>query len=148
MKAVIQRVKNASVTVAGETIGQIENGMVVLLGVTHDDAEEDATYIVNKLTNLRIFSDEEDRMNHSLKDVQGSVLSISQFTLYADTKKGRRPSFVNAAKPEKAKQLYELFNKLLETEGIHVETGRFGAMMDVALTNDGPVTIIIDSKDK
>lgn len=148
MKAVIQRAKNASVTVEGKTVGQIENGFVVLLGVTHDDKEEDIHYLVNKIIHLRVFEDEDGKMNYSLIDVGGSILSISQFTLYGDTKKGRRPSFTKAAKPEQAKLHYEQFNQQLVNEGIHVETGEFGAMMDVSLTNVGPVTFIIDSKDR
>lgn len=148
MKVVIQRAKNASVTVKDEVIGNINNGLVLLVGVTHDDTIEDAKYLVNKLTNLRIFEDRDGKMNLSLKEVGGSVLSISQFTLYADTRKGRRPSFIKAAPPEQANNLYELFNKLIEKEGITVETGEFGAMMDVQLTNEGPVTIILDSEDR
>lgn len=148
MKAVIQRAKDASVSIAGETVGEIDNGLVVLLGVTHEDTEEDVQYLVNKIIHLRIFEDDEGKMNLSLKDTGGSILSISQFTLYADTRKGRRPSFVKAAKPEEADRLYEEFNSALRKEGIHVETGQFGAMMDVRLTNRGPVTIIIDSKER
>lgn len=148
MRAVIQRAKDASVTVEGEVIGAIDQGFVVLLGVTHDDSEEDVNYLVNKIVHLRVFEDEEGKMNRSIKDIGGSVLSISQFTLYADTRKGRRPSFVKAAKPEFANELYEQFNAALKAEGVHVETGKFGAMMDVRLTNQGPVTLIIDSKDR
>ncbi|MCM3738642.1 D-aminoacyl-tRNA deacylase [Oceanobacillus luteolus] len=148
MKAVIQRAKDASVSVDGQIIGAIDHGLVVLLGVTHEDTVEDAKYLVNKIMHLRIFEDENEKMNLSLKDVGGSILSISQFTLYADTRKGRRPSFIHAAKPEEANQLYEAFNAELRKENIQVETGEFGAMMDVSLTNVGPVTIIIDSKDK
>lgn len=148
MKAVIQRARDASVTIDGEVTGAIDQGLVVLLGVTHDDTMEDVKYVVNKIINLRIFEDENEKMNLSLKDIGGSILSISQFTLYADTRKGRRPSFVNAAKPDLANELYEEFNEELRKENIHVETGEFGAMMDVRLTNSGPVTIIIDSKDK
>lgn len=148
MKAVIQHAKDASVSVDGQIIGAIDHGLVVLLGVTHEDTVEDAKYLVNKIMHLRIFEDENEKMNLSLKDVGGSILSISQFTLYADTRKGRRPSFIHAAKPEEANQLYEAFNAELRKENIQVETGEFGAMMDVSLTNVGPVTIIIDSKDK
>lgn len=148
MKAVIQRTTNASVTIDGSVVGEIDHGLVVLLGVTHEDTEQDVNYLVNKIINLRIFEDENEKMNLSLKDTEGSILSISQFTLYADTRKGRRPSFVHAAKPDEANRLYESFNEALRQEGIHVETGEFGAMMDVNLTNNGPVTIIIDSKDK
>lgn len=148
MKAVIQRAKNASVTVDKKVIGAIDNGFVVLLGVTHEDTIEDVNYIANKIINLRVFEDVEGKMNLSLIDIKGSILSVSQFTLYADTKKGRRPSFIEAAKPEHANKLYMKFNKELIDKGIHVETGEFGAMMDVNFTNEGPVTIIIDSKEK
>lgn len=148
MKAVIQRAKNASVTVDEETIGEISEGFVVLLGVTHDDTIDDVSYLAGKIIHLRVFEDESGKMNKSLLDVDGSVLSISQFTLYADTRKGRRPSFVKAAKPDDANQLYETFNDLLREQGVSVETGQFGEMMDVQLTNVGPVTIILDSNDK
>lgn len=148
MKAVLQRASNASVTVREKIVGSIDNGFVLLLGVTHGDTEEDIEYLVRKIVNLRIFEDEEGKMNLSLKDIHGSILSISQFTLYADTKKGRRPSFIDAAKPDLALDLYEKFNERLQAEGIKVETGIFGEMMDVSFTNVGPVTIIIDSKDK
>ncbi|WP_405100945.1 D-aminoacyl-tRNA deacylase [Oceanobacillus sp. FSL H7-0719] len=148
MKAVIQRAKGAAVRIDGKIKGEIENGIVVLLGVTHEDKLEDIDYIASKIVHLRIFEDENDKMNLSLLDIEGSILSISQFTLYADTKKGRRPSFIQAAKPEQANELYEKFNEVLRSKGVHVETGEFGAMMDVSLTNAGPVTIIIDSKDK
>jgi D-tyrosyl-tRNA(Tyr) deacylase len=145
MRVVVQRSKGASVTVAGEVIGSITKGLVLLVGVTHDDLEEDAVYLAEKIANLRIFEDEEEKMNLSLLDVGGEILSISQFTLYGDCRKGRRPNFMAAARPEQANQLYESFNRLLREKGITVETGRFGAMMDVQLTNDGPVTIIVDS---
>src|SRR5699024_1364109 len=148
MKVVVQRAKDASVKVEDETIGKIANGLVLLVGVTHEDTVEDAKYLVNKVTNMRIFEDKDGKMNLSLKDVGGSVLSISQFTLYADTRKGRRPSFVKAAPPEQANDLYEQFNEMIEKEGVTVEIGKFGAMMDVQLTNVGPVTIIVDSVDK
>jgi D-tyrosyl-tRNA(Tyr) deacylase len=148
LKAVIQRAKNASVSVDGKTVGAIEHGFVVLLGVTHEDTEEDVAYLVQKIIHLRVFEDENGKMNESLINIGGQILSISQFTLYGDTKKGRRPSFTKAAKPDVAKRLYEQFNAAIREEGIHVETGRFGAMMDVNLTNEGPVTLIIDSKDK
>jgi D-tyrosyl-tRNA(Tyr) deacylase len=148
MKAVIQRVKNASVSVHNEKVGEIDHGLAVLLGVTHEDTQEDAKYLVNKIIHLRIFEDENNKMNRSLMDVGGSVLSISQFTLYGDTKKGRRPSFTHAAKPDDALAYYEQFNQLIKEQGVHVETGNFGAMMDVQLTNSGPVTLIIDSKDR
>lgn len=148
MKVIIQRAKNASVTVEDKVIGEIEKGFVLLVGVTHEDTIEDAEYLVNKLVNIRIFEDQDGKMNLSLMDVKGSVLSISQFTLFADTRKGRRPSFIKAAKPQQASELYKKFNELIEKEGIVVETGEFGAMMDVQLTNTGPVTIILDSNDK
>lgn len=145
MRVVIQKVNQASVTVADKVIGQIDHGFVVLFGVTHDDTEEDADYLAQKICHLRIFEDEAGKMNRSLLDVAGSILSISQFTLYSDTRKGRRPSFTNAAKPEQADQLYKYFNQQISALGVKVETGEFGAMMDVSLTNQGPVTIIIDS---
>lgn len=148
MKAVIQRARDAKVTVQENIVGEIKNGLVVLLGVTHDDTIEDAKYLVNKITNLRVFEDENEKMNLSLKDVNGDILSISQFTLYGDTRKGRRPNFMQAARPEQATTLYEQFNSLLREEGVKVETGEFGAMMNVSLTNVGPVTLIIDSKEK
>lgn len=147
MRAVIQRAKDASVKVDDVVIGQIDHGFVILLGVTHDDTDKDIDTLVNKIIHLRVFEDEDGKMNRSLIDTNGSILSISQFTLYADTKKGRRPSFVKAAKPEYANELYELFNKKLKEVGVHVETGEFGAMMDVQLTNVGPVTIILETKD-
>ncbi|MBD1222902.1 D-tyrosyl-tRNA(Tyr) deacylase [Virgibacillus halodenitrificans] len=148
MKAVIQRTKEANVQVNNEVVGSINYGYVVLLGVTHEDTEEDAKYLVNKIINLRVFEDQDGKMNLSLKDVEGSLLSISQFTLYGDTKKGRRPNFMQAAKPEVAKSLYEVFNQLIKDQDIPLETGIFGEMMDVQLINDGPVTLIIDSKDR
>lgn len=148
MRAVIQRAKNASVTADDKIVGAIDDGYVILLGVTHEDTIEDIDYLVNKIIHLRVFEDEDGKMNLSLNDIGGSILSISQFTLYADTKKGRRPSFVQAAKPNQALEMYEKFNQSLVEKNIQVETGEFGAMMDVQLTNVGPVTIILDSKDK
>ncbi|MCT1903340.1 D-aminoacyl-tRNA deacylase [Oceanobacillus sojae] len=148
MKVVLQRVKEASVTVREEKISEIKKGFLLLVGVTHEDTDKDLKYLVNKIVHLRIFEDENNKMNLSIKDVEGSILSVSQFTLYGDTKKGRRPSFIKAAKPDEAEALYNAFNKALRTEGIVTETGEFGAMMDVALINDGPVTLIIDSKDR
>lgn len=148
MKAVIQRAKNANVKINETTTGEIDHGFVVLLGVTHEDTAKDIDYLVNKIIHLRVFEDKEGKMNLSLMDVGGSILSISQFTLYADTKKGRRPSFVKAAKPDEANERYKEFNEALKEAGVHVETGEFGADMNVQLTNQGPVTIIIDSKDK
>lgn len=147
MKAVVQRVSKAQVTVAGEVIGKIDKGLMILLGVTHHDTEKDIETIVNKLVNLRIFEDEEQKMNLSLLDVGGSVLSVSQFTLYGDIRKGRRPSFINAADPNYAEQLYDKFNEQIRAQGITVETGSFGSMMEVSLVNNGPVTIIIETID-
>lgn len=146
MRVVVQRSKRASVTVDGEVTGQITKGLVLLVGVTHDDKQEDAVYLADKIANLRIFEDTAEKMNLSLLDVGGEILSVSQFTLYGDCRKGRRPNFMDAAKPDQANQIYEAFNSLLRDKGIRVETGRFGAMMDVELTNDGPVTLIVDSK--
>ncbi|WCL58816.1 D-aminoacyl-tRNA deacylase [Bacillus safensis] len=147
MRLVVQRVTNASVKVEEEITGAISEGYMVLVGVTHEDTEEDVLYLAEKLAHLRIFEDENGKMNRSLLDIKGSVLSVSQFTLYGDTRKGRRPNFMKAAKPDTANSLYECFNKTLRDKGIHVETGRFGAMMDVSLTNSGPVTILMDSKE-
>lgn len=148
MRAVVQRAREAQVVVEGKTVGQIDHGFVVLLGVTHDDTEEDIAYLVQKITNLRVFEDENGKMNLSLKDVGGGILSISQFTLYGDTRKGRRPNFMQAAKPDTARELYERFNRSIREQDITVETGTFGAMMDVRFTNAGPVTLILDSKDR
>lgn len=148
MRIVLQRAKNAAVSVEGNVIGKISYGVVLLVGVTHEDTEEDAAYLANKVAHLRIFEDDEGKMNHSLLERSGEVLSVSQFTLYGDTRKGRRPSFIQAAKPEQAKQLYERFNDLLREQGLTVETGQFGAMMEVSFTNDGPVTLILDSNDR
>ncbi len=133
--------------VSGNTIGSIENGLVILLGVQKDDAEADADYLAEKIANIRIFNDENEKMNLSIQDVKGSALVISQFTLCGDTKKGRRPSFINAAAPEEGKRLYEYFMKRLNAESITVESGEFGAMMEVELVNDGPVTFVLDSKE-
>ena len=145
MKIVVQRVKNAKVDVEGITVGKIDKGFLVLLGVTHNDTEEQADYLAKKLCNLRVFTDENDKMNLSLKDVDGRLLIVSQFTLYADCTGGNRPSFINAAKPDKAEKLYEYFCKQCkEKYNIEVEKGIFGADMKVSLLNDGPVTIIIE----
>lgn len=146
MKAVVQRSKESSVTVDGNVIGKIDKGLVVLLGIREDDTLEDLDYIVKKVVNLRIFDDENGVMNKSILDVGGDILSISQFTLQADTKKGNRPSYVHAMKGEEAIKLYEEFNKRV-SEFVHVETGEFGADMKVQIYNDGPVTIILDSND-
>lgn len=148
MRVVIQRVKHARVTVDHEVVGEIQQGFVLLVGITHDDTEEDAEYCATKIPNLRVFEDEEGKMNLSLRDVGGGILSISQFTLYGDMRKGRRPNFMAAAKPEQANRLYEYFNSLLREQNIVVETGIFGAMMDVELVNAGPVTLILDSKNR
>ncbi|HLR64557.1 MAG TPA: D-aminoacyl-tRNA deacylase [Pseudogracilibacillus sp.] len=146
MKAVIQRTKQSHVTVEGKVIGQIDQGFTILLGVTHEDTKEDVDTLVRKIINLRIFEDENGKMNLSLKDINGSVLSVSQFTLYGNVKKGNRPSFAHAAKPDQARDLYDYFNEQLQAAGIEVETGQFGAMMHVAIDNDGPVTIIMETK--
>ena len=146
MRAVVQRSKEASVAVNGEVAGAISRGLVVLLGVTHEDAEADAAFLADKIANLRIYEDESGKMNLSLLEVDGEILSVSQFTLYGDCRKGRRPNFMAAARPELANPLYEKFNQLLRGKGIKVETGVFGAMMDVSLVNDGPVTLILDSR--
>lgn len=145
MRVVVQRSKDAQVIVDKEVIGRIERGVVVLVGVTHEDKIEDAAYLAEKVANLRIFEDEAAKMNLSLTEAGGAVLSISQFTLYGDCRKGRRPNFMAAARPEQAEKIYEAFNIFLREKGITVETGKFGAMMDVAFTNWGPVTLIIDS---
>lgn len=144
MRVVLQRAKQASVTVAGETVGAISHGYVLLVGVTHEDSEAQADWLADKIAGMRLFEDEEGKMNRGLQDVGGSILSVSQFTLYADTKKGRRPSFIEAARPDQAEPLWEYFNERLRSHGLTVETGRFGAMMDVQLINDGPVTIILE----
>lgn len=143
MKIVIQRVKNAKVEVDKKIVGKINKGFLVLLGIAQDDTEKQADYLVKKLCNLRVFPDENDKMNLSLKDVNGELLIISQFTLYADCKEGNRPSFTKAAKPEKANELYEYFCNECKRNDIKVEKGIFGANMQVTLLNDGPVTITI-----
>ncbi|KRM01135.1 D-tyrosyl-tRNA(Tyr) deacylase [Limosilactobacillus gastricus] len=144
MKVVLQRVKQAQVTVDEEVIGKIGTGFLLLVGFGPDDNDETLDYLVHKITNLRVFEDEAGKLNLSLKDVQGSILSVSQFTLYANTKKGNRPSFTEAAQPEQATQLYDDFNHRLAATGIPVATGKFGANMQVSLINDGPVTIIYE----
>lgn len=144
MKIVVQRVKNAQVEVEGKTVGKINQGFLVLLGVTHGDTKEQADYLVKKLCNLRVFKDENDKMNLGLKDINGELLIVSQFTLYADCSNGNRPSFINAGKPEQAEELYEYFCEKCSENNIHVEKGIFGADMKVSLLNDGPVTIIIE----
>lgn len=144
MKLVIQRAKDASVTVDGKIVGKIDKGFVVLLGVKEGDTKEEADHLVKKLINLRIFTDENDKMNFSIKDVGGELLIISQFTLYADCSGGNRPSFVNAAKPEIANELYEYFCEECKKQDVNVEKGIFGAKMEVRLMNDGPVTIVLE----
>lgn len=144
MRLVVQKVSQSSVKIEGEIVGAIDKGYMVLVGITNGDDELLVEKMVDKLVNLRIFEDENDKLNLSLLDVGGSVLSISQFTLYANCKKGRRPSFIDAAKPDISSPLYDFFNKKLEEKGINVERGVFGAMMEVSLINDGPVTIILD----
>lgn len=144
MRVVVQRCKQAKVTVDGDTIGSIGAGLVLLVGITHEDTEENAAYLADKIAGLRIFEDPEGKMNLSLTDIGGSILSVSQFTLYGDSRKGKRPSFIEAARPEKAMPLYEKFNQMLEQKGISVETGRFGADMDVELVNWGPVTLMLE----
>lgn len=146
MKVVIQRSKQASVTVDGNITGAIDQGYVLLVGITHTDTIEDIQYVAKKVAELRLWEDEEGKMNHSILEHGGDILSVSQFTLYAETKKGRRPSFIEAARPEVAKPLWDNFNEALRNLGLKVETGIFGAMMDVSLINDGPVTIIVESK--
>lgn len=145
MKVVIQRVKKAQVVIDEELVGDIKQGLLLLVGVGPDDEQEDLDYAVRKITNMRIFSDDMGKMNLSVQDVKGSILSVSQFTLFADTKKGNRPAFTGAAKPDKAEQLYNAFNEAL-AQCVPVETGVFGADMHVSLVNDGPVTIILDTK--
>lgn len=148
MRVIIQKVKNSHVTVEQQIIGEIQHGLMLLVGFTHDDALEDLQYCVKKIIQMRIFEDENQKMNLSIRDVNGSILSISQFTLYASTKKGNRPSFTQAAAPDLANDLYHQFNQQLIEAGINVQTGSFGAMMEVSLINDGPVTILLDSKNR
>ena len=144
MKIILQRVKKASVSVDNKIVGSIDKGYCLLVGVHKESTEEDAKYLAKKVAQARLFEDENDKINLSLKDVGGSILSVSQFTLYADTKKGNRPSFTNAAGAEKANALYEQFNKYLREEGVTVETGIFQTMMEVNIVNDGPVTIVYE----
>jgi D-aminoacyl-tRNA deacylase len=146
MRIVLQRVKSAHVDVGNETVGSIGTGLLILFGVTHLDREEDSDYLADKAIHLRIFSDEAGRMNRSLLDVEGSLLVVSQFTLYGDCSKGRRPSFDAAAPPEQARALYEHFVRRLKSSNIAVETGVFQAEMEIHLINDGPVTFILDSR--
>lgn len=144
MKLVIQRVKEAKVDVNGKTVGKIEKGFLILIGITHSDTTENSDYLVKKVSNLRVFEDENGKMNLSIKDIKGQLLVVSQFTLYADCNNGNRPSFTSAAKPEIAKELYEFFCNKCEENGIEVQKGIFGADMKVSLINDGPVTIILE----
>lgn len=145
MRAVVQRVSRAKVTVDDEVTGEIGRGFLVLLGVSNKDTEADALYLVDKILNLRVFEDGDGKMNLSLIDIEGAMLVVSQFTLYGDTRRGRRPSFIDAARPEEANRLYEFFVAASRKHLEQIETGRFQAMMDVELVNDGPVTIILDS---
>jgi len=143
----LQRVTSGNVTIDGRLAGKIDQGLVILLGVMGDDDEDDADFLVKKIAGLRIFNDENDKLNLSVKDVHGAALVVSQFTLCADTHKGRRPSFIRAAPPEKGLALYEDFMKKLEGQGVPVQSGEFGAMMNVNIQNDGPVTIVLNSRD-
>ncbi len=145
MRAVVQLVKEGSVTVGGKESGAIKRGVVIFLGVTRDDTEKDAVYLADKIVNLRIFPDHDDKMNLSLLDTQGEALIVSQFTLYGDCRKGRRPSYAKAAGPEQAEQLYSFFINQVEGFGVRVGTGIFQAMMEVHLINDGPITLLLDS---
>lgn len=149
MRIVLQRVKSASVAIEGSVVGEIEQGFLLLVGVGPNDTRDYASYLARKIAGMRIFSDENGKMNLSIDQVGGKILSVSQFTLFADTKKGNRPSFTGAASPEAANKLYEEFNEILRTEyGLIVETGEFGADMQVSLVNDGPVTILLDTKNQ
>ena len=146
MRAVVQRVSRASVRVGGEFTGQIGLGLLVLLGVARDDADADSTYLAEKIAGLRIFEDDDGKMNRSVADAGGAVLAVSQFTLFGDVRKGKRPSFDDAARPERARELYDQFVERIRALGLRCETGRFQEMMEVELVNQGPVTILIDSK--
>ncbi len=147
MRALIQRVKHASVTINSQITGKINNGLLIFLGVGEDDTERQVQYLVEKCTGLRIFTDEQDKMNLSVKDIKGDILIVSQFTLYGDCKKGKRPSFVRAARPETAIPLYESFIAHCKNTGLNVQTGEFGADMQIELVNDGPVTIWLDTEE-
>jgi D-tyrosyl-tRNA(Tyr) deacylase len=146
MRAVIQRVKQSLVTVENQTVGRIGNGLLVFLGVAKQDGDRDADYLADKIANLRVFEDENGKMNRSLLETSGEMLVVSQFTLLGDCRKGRRPSFINAAGPDEANALYERFVSLVRQKGISVQTGQFQTMMAVSLINDGPVTLILESK--
>jgi len=145
MRACVQRVSSAQVTVEGEVVGRIKRGFVVLLGIGHDDTEHDARFLAEKIAGLRVFEDDDGKMNLALSDVGGGMLVISQFTLFGDCRKGRRPSFIAAARPAQAEALYETFTKVVAEQGIPTATGRFQMHMDVELTNDGPVTLWLDT---
>ncbi|WP_438444277.1 D-aminoacyl-tRNA deacylase [Gorillibacterium sp. sgz5001074] len=145
MRIVVQRCKEASVTVDGQVVGAIGPGLMLLVGLTHEDTEQDVKFAAEKVAGLRIFEDGQGKMNLSVLETGGAVLSVSQFTLYGDCRKGRRPNFMAAARPEQAEPLYDRFNDHLREQGLRVETGVFGAMMDVALVNDGPVTLIVET---
>ena len=147
MKVVLQRVSQASVTIKEQVVGQINKGFLLLVGICDDDTEADLDYLVKKISQLRVFEDEAGKMNLALGQVNGAILSVSQFTLYASTKKGNRPSFTGAGQPDYAQKMYHLFNQKLAATGITVETGEFGADMQVALVNNGPVTILFDTRD-
>ena len=144
MRVILQRVSSASVSIEGATVGAIERGFVLLVGFTHDDGADDVEWMASRVVGLRLFGDDEGKMNRSLEDVGGALLVISQFTVYGDARKGRRPSFIAAARPEMAIPLYERFIATLRATGTHVETGEFGADMQVSLVNDGPVTLVLD----
>lgn len=146
MRSVVQRVTRASVTVDGEVIGKIDNGLLILLAVCDDDTDKDMVYMADKITGLRIFEDEDEKMNLSVEDINGELLVVSQFTLYGDCRKGKRPSFAAAGNPQYANEMYEKFVGYLKEKGFKTETGSFGADMKVELLNDGPVTLMIDSK--
>jgi D-tyrosyl-tRNA(Tyr) deacylase len=144
MRLLLQRVSRAEVRIDGKTVGKVGRGFCLLVGFTHDDGAEEAEWMADKVIGLRLFGDEEGKMNLALEDVSGELLVVSQFTLYGDARKGRRPSFIDAARPEAAEALYELFVERLRARGVHVETGEFGAMMEVDLVNDGPVTLWLE----
>jgi D-tyrosyl-tRNA(Tyr) deacylase len=148
MRAVVQRVSKASIKVEGEEIADIKRGLLVLLGIGRDDGDEDMVWLANKIINLRIFEDENGKFNHSLLEIEGELLLVSQFTLYADCRKGRRPSFDSAMPPDQAEEIFEKFFNYLKARNIRVKKGKFGAKMDVELINSGPVTIILDSKQR
>jgi D-tyrosyl-tRNA(Tyr) deacylase len=145
MKIVVQRTKEAKVTVDGNTVGEIEQGLLLLIGITHDDTEKELQFLADKVVNLRIFDDEDGKMNLSLLETGGAILSVSQFTLYGDCRKGRRPNYLEAARPDAARKLYDQFNRIVREKGVKVETGLFGEMMDVSFTNWGPVTLILEA---